>query len=413
MRSILLMSLKVLGRRPFFTFVSFFGIAFTLTTLLVVASLLDGLLAPKAPEIHMDRTLMVGRVNLWNDQSDFYGTPGYKLVDDYLRDLPHVEITTVFTTTSTDVSFVQGRRVETDVRRTDAAYWTAFAFEFVEGSAFNASDVDGARAVIVIDQSTRRAFFGDGAAVGRTLELGDRGYEVVGVVRDVDALRNATVANAWAPLTTHPNAEWRHQIRGDFQVCLVARSADDFPAIRAEIAARFDQWQPLPDGRFESARAVPMTRLEEIVAETMQTPSREEPDTARFWLLATGAVFLFMLLPAVNLINVNMSRILERASEIGVRKAFGASNAALILQFVIENVVLCLLGGAVSFVLAGFLTKVASAAGWTQGAVLEPSLRVFLAGLALALIFGALSGIVPAWRMARLHPVQALRGGER
>ena len=52
-----------------------------------------------------------------------------------------------------------------------------------------------------------------------------------------------------------------------------------------------------------------------------------------------------MLLPAINLVNLNVSRILERASEIGVRKAFGASSRTLVGQFVVENVVLTLVGG--------------------------------------------------------------------
>ena len=72
------------------------------------------------------------------------------------------------------------------------------------------------------------------------------------------------------------------------------------------------------------------------------------------------AAALFMLLPAVNLINLNTSRILERASEIGVRKAFGASSRTLVGQFIVENLVLTLVGAAVGFVLAGWLLQAAS-----------------------------------------------------
>ena len=70
-----------------------------------------------------------------------------------------------------------------------------------------------------------------------------------------------------------------------------------------------------------------------------------------------------MLLPAVNLVNLNASRIMERASEIGVRKAFGASSRTLVGQFVVENVVLTLIGAAL-----GFVGRGAAAAGRQRAA---------------------------------------------
>ena len=59
-----------------------------------------------------------------------------------------------------------------------------------------------------------------------------------------------------------------------------------------------------------------------------------------------------MLLPTLNLVNINISRIMERASEIGVRKAFGASSRTLVGQFVVENIILTLVGGAFGLVLS-------------------------------------------------------------
>jgi putative ABC transport system permease protein len=72
----------------------------------------------------------------------------------------------------------------------------------------------------------------------------------------------------------------------------------------------------------------------------------------RFWLLAGTLTLLFMLLPTVNLVNLSVSRILERASEIGVRKAFGASSRTLVGQFVVENVTLTLVGGLLGLALS-------------------------------------------------------------
>jgi putative ABC transport system permease protein len=128
--------------------------------------------------------------------------------------------------------------------------------------------------------------------------------------------------------------------------------------------------------------------------------------------MAAGAA-LFMLLPAVNLVNLNTSRIMERASEIGVRKAFGASSPTLIGQFVIENVFLTLVGAAVGFVIAAAVLRLVNASGAILYAQLHLNYRIFGWGVLMALAFGLLSGVYPAWRMSRLHPVQALKGSTR
>jgi putative ABC transport system permease protein len=111
--------------------------------------------------------------------------------------------------------------------------------------------------------------------------------------------------------------------------------------------------------------------------------------------------------------NLNTSRILERASEIGVRKAFGASSRVLVGQFVVENVVLTLVGAAVGFVIAGWLLSAINASGIIQYASLQLNYRIFAWGVGLAVAFGLLSGVYPAWRMSRLHPVEALKGAAR
>ena len=124
-------------------------------------------------------------------------------------------------------------------------------------------------------------------------------------------------------------------------------------------------------------------------------------------------MLLFSLLPAVNLVNLNMSRIMERASEIGVRKAFGASSRTLVGQFVVENLVLTLIGGAAGFLLSALVLRALNTSGLIPYAHFTINVRVFLYGLGLAVFFGLLSGVYPAWRMSRLHPVQALKGASR
>jgi putative ABC transport system permease protein len=120
---------------------------------------------------------------------------------------------------------------------------------------------------------------------------------------------------------------------------------------------------------------------------------------------------LFVTLPTVNLVNVNISRILERASEIGVRKAFGAPTRTLVAQFVVENVFLTLAGGAIGLVLSALVLRALNQSGFVAHSAFGVNLRVFGYATVIAIAFGLISGVYPAWRMARLHPVDALKGG--
>ena len=138
---------------------------------------------------------------------------------------------------------------------------------------------------------------------------------------------------------------------------------------------------------------------------------QSHPGNLRTLLIGLGV--LFMLLPAVNLTNLNVSRAAERAAEIGVRRAFGAPRRALLGQFLLENLVVSLLGGALGFLLSGLTLAAINASGLVPHLALGLNLRVAGWALAGAVFFSLLSGLWPAYRMSRLAPITALAGGPR
>jgi putative ABC transport system permease protein len=119
---------------------------------------------------------------------------------------------------------------------------------------------------------------------------------------------------------------------------------------------------------------------------------------------------LFLLLPALNLININVSRTLERSSEIGVRKAFGATAGRLVGQFLIENIILTLCGAGLGLGLAAGVLALLNGSHLVPYATFGLNGRVFVAALGVALFFGILSGAYPAYKMSKLHAVKALKG---
>ena len=100
---------------------------------------------------------------------------------------------------------------------------------------------------------------------------------------------------------------------------------------------------------------------------------------------------------------------MERASEIGVRKAFGAASLSLVWQFVFENVLLTLICGILSVGLALLVLEAINSSGLIPHSQLALNMQVYWAGLLLTLLFGLISGVYPAWRMSRLQAADALK----
>jgi putative ABC transport system permease protein len=414
-KNYLKVALKVLSRRKFFTFISLFGIGVTLTVLLVATALLDQVFAPQAPEVRADRTLGIYQVGLRSDDRGYTGFAGYGLLDRILRGLPAqvpaVERTSIFTLQQNAISYLDGRRVESWLKRTDADFWRILDFQFLEGQPFTRDDEKSGHYVAVINAATRDRFFGGRPAVGRTIEVDGQRFRVVGVVRDVPFLRVVPFADVWVPVSTFKSSSYKHDYMGNFMAILQARGRADFPAIQAEVAARFKAAEAgIPNPEMYQRIYGGADTLFAAFSRVLFSPSLGEPHPDRLLAVLLVLMVLFMVLPTVNLMNINLSRILDRASEIGIRKAFGASSRTLVGQFVIENVILTLIGAGIGFLLAAVVLWVLNASGVIPYAELHLSLRVFLYGLAIALFFGLFSGVYPAWRMSKLHPVQALRG---
>lgn len=403
---------KVLLRRKFFTFVSLFGTSLTLLVLVIASAMLDHSLSPLAPEVRLDRTLHVTYMAMRGAENEWTGGPGYGFLDRYCRDIPHVERMSIFTGTHAAASFLNGAKVVSQMRRTDAEYWSILDFTFVAGQPYTETEVAQGTQVAVVSVSAARSLFGDRDAMGRSFETQGQRFTVIGVVRDVPLVRASAYADIWAPVTTLPTDVWKTGLMGDFNAMLLADSPRSFRAIRTEFAARLPHVVMREPDLYKTMSGSPRTRLEGIAADAVGT-TNDMPRTGLFIGVLGLLALLFMLLPAINLVNLNISRIFERVSEIGVRKAFGASTGHLVGQFIVENIVLSVLGGAIGLVLSLWALHLMNGSGLIPNADFRMNPRIFLYGLGLALFFGVLSGAYPAWRMARLDPVEALRGGHR
>lgn len=415
----LVLSLKVLMRRKFFTFISIFGISFTLLVLLVVTAVLDHSFAPMAPESRQHLTLVSRDAAFHGPGNQSCCGASLTLYERYARGLPGVERLSIYTRPRPLYTYHNDRKIEVRVKRTDAEFWRILDFTFLEGRPYSEAEVREAASVAVINSATRDQFFESAKAIGRRIELDNQVFTVVGVVENVPELRDVPYADLWAPHTTM-RVNRGGGLNGGFSAIALASSPAALPQIREEFNARLarippEELNPRNPGAFTAVVAPFETRFEHFARQMGPFGNRYSSESQAWRLSAVlaGAALLFVLLPTVNLVNINVSRILERASEIGVRKAFGASSRTLVGQFVVENIILTVAGGLIGLIFSVFVLRAINESGAIRFAQLAVNLRVFTYGMLLALVFGVVSGVYPAWRMSRLHPVDALLGGQQ
>jgi putative ABC transport system permease protein len=403
---------KVLARRKFYTFISLFAICFTLVILNVATAMIDATFGPMPPESNLDRTMGIFGAELSGERSRMNGLAGYGLLDKYARDLPNVELMSISTMVGPAYAYPDGKRVQMYLKRTDAEFWRILDFDFLEGGPFTAEDVASGNFVAVVNDATRRRLFGDAPAVGRSFDVDGQTFRIVGVVANVSNMRIVPFSDVWVPTTTAKSDAYRKELVGNSMGLLLARDSSDFPAIRDELDSRLNAVDLSSMKQFTHLTATSGT-LAEWVAGSIFNDGHGRGNVAALFGAIGVAMVLFMLLPTINLTNVNVSRIMERATEIGVRKAFGASSWTLVGQFLVENVAITVAGSLVAFALTQVVLSAVDASGLIPYADLHVNLRVFFYGVAIAAFFGIVSGVYPAWRMSRLDPVTALKGGAR
>jgi len=403
---------KVLLRRKFFTAISLFGISFTLMILLVVYALFDYTVGPHRPELHVDRLLYVNRMQLlYREGGQSNNAVGYGFLNAHIRTLKTPEKVSLSEANyGVAVAYLGQQVLKLDLKHTDGEFWQVMDFDFLEGRPYNLGEVRDAARLAVLNATTARRYFGtDTGVVGRTIELDAVRYRVVGVVHDVAVARANSYAEVWTPVTTGPDDLRKPDLLGGYQAIILARQAADVPAIKAEVQ-QVVQHTPLPDPKqFKQLNMRAQTLLASYTAR-FDNNSGADGGVGRFTKVMLGLGLLFMLLPALNLVNINVSRTLERSGEIGVRKAFGATAGRLVGQFLVENIFLTLVGSVLGLALAAGALALLNSSHLFAYANYALNARVFGVALGMALFFGLLSGAYPAYKMSKLQAVRALKG---
>lgn len=404
-------AIAVLKRRKFFTFISLFGISFTLTILMVLTAFFDNLLSSNYPDQKRDKTLYVTTVVQRNPKNGYMNTSpaSFYFLDHFagsLKTPAKLSISSIFSATNT---YVNNKKLVINVKYTNGAYWDVLDYEFTEGKPYTKQQVENSDRVAIISEETKKNYFGDVASVvGKYIETDNELFRVIGVVKNVPVTMLYSYADMYVPYTLS-KTDYRSKIlHGMYIGIFLPESPDDIETLQSEFQQMVAKI-PMKDRDKEypnvSVHADPYA-----VTFTRSLFGNETDSGLGMVILAASIVALMLLLlPTLNLININVSRIMERSSEIGVRKAFGASSNTLVFQFLVENMILTVLGGLIGIALTLAVLSFINSSNLIENIHLQINLTVLGFSLLACFIFGLFSGVYPAWRMSRMHVVSALK----
>ena len=296
--------------------------------------------------------------------------------------------------TTTQTAAFQAASFSSSVIGTTPAYLTADDYTIVAGSPITQADVTSRKRVVLIGQTVLSNLFSSGQnPLGQTIQLGSASFQIVGVLGE----KGSTGTTNQDSVVIAPYTAVQDELTGEstaFSELLVqAKSTGALNNAAAEVESILAS---------ETATTVASLPFSVINQGTLLTTAQSTSSTFTTLLGAVAAISL--LVGGIGVMNIMLVTVTERTREIGIRKAIGAPKSAILTQFLLEAVLLSLIGGS-GGVLVGIIGTHFKIEGVTP---VIASYSIPLAfGIAIAV--GVFFGLYPANRAASLRPIDALR----
>ncbi|AZK44842.1 ABC transporter permease [Paenibacillus lentus] len=264
--------------------------------------------------------------------------------------------------------------------------------DMVAGRFFTSQEERGRQRVIVVEKKFAEEVYGsEQSAIGRKLVLSDGTFRIVGVFKPQESILSGFEGqqySAFAPITAMPGSNERFRA-----LEAVASSPENIE----ETMERVKKW--LAD----------LNNVDQSAYMSQTGKDAEEMVSSTFSILQTiiGSIAgISLLVGGIGVMNIMLVSVTERTREIGIRKAIGATPGTIMLQFMIEAVVLCFIGGTAGALLGlGAAYLFSTISGWPFVVSMWAILLAFGFSAAVGIFFG----LYPANKASKLHPIEALR----
>ncbi|MCR9238127.1 MAG: ABC transporter permease [Alphaproteobacteria bacterium] len=393
------LAFQAIQRNPMRSFLTVLGVVIGVAAVIAMVTIGNGSTAQVTADVETfgaNRLILSPGQGRMGPGSDASSVKPFTLsdVDKIVDQLSSIEIA-VPTSTSQLVAVYGNENYQTSVTGTDSGYLSVADWDLSSGRSFTDSDETG-KAVCILGETVVEELFGNANPLGEDIRLENISCEVIGILKAKGA---STFGTDQDDLVLIPFKTYTRRIAGSADVSMISLSMrDGVSTDRAvnDVTMLMREIRRIDPGDEDDFTVNTMEQLSSMLTGIS--------DVLTGLLSAVAAVSL--LVGGIGIMNIMLVSVTERTREIGIRMAVGAQASQVLLQFLVEAIVLSVLGGAIGIALGmGFAAVGAN----VLNIPFIPDLGIIALAFAFSAAVGIVFGYFPARAAARLDPIEALR----
>jgi len=293
------------------------------------------------------------------------------------------------------VVIYQNKNWTTSVAGVNSNFQDVNNWTMTSGRFFSDKNVQNRERVAVVGQTVVKNLFTDEDPVGKEIRVKNIPFRVIGVLKSKG---NGTMGNDQDDTVLIPYTTSMERVEGiDYlrRVYVVAKDDEGIDRLQADIENLLRVRHNIKDTNLDDFNIQNMKSIMETVAQT----------TGTFTLFLGAVAAISLVVGGIGIMNIMLVSVTERTREIGVRKALGATYSVIVTQFLIEAVVISLMGG---FIGIAFGIGASKVIGMVSGMSTIVSVPTIIMSFAFSMAIGLIFGIYPARKAAKLNPIDAL-----